>query len=109
VEEQTILVLVQIVEANGTLQPTHDSRKSNGADGVIVVAASRWQGLLVFLVVVVLLDCLVLGRLLLGCLLLGCLLLGCLLPQKRDKPCIEEFIVRGIPMSLVLQFFNPRF
>jgi hypothetical protein len=30
-QEQTILVLVQIVEANGTLQPTHDSGKSDGA------------------------------------------------------------------------------
>jgi hypothetical protein len=61
VEEQTILVLIQIVEANGTLQPMHDSGKSDGADRAIIVAASRWLGLLVFLIVVVLL----LGRLLL--------------------------------------------
>jgi hypothetical protein len=60
VEEKTILVLVQIVEANGTLQPTHDSGKSDGADEVFIVAASRWQDLLFFLLVVVLL-----GRLLL--------------------------------------------
>jgi hypothetical protein len=40
VEEQTILVLVQIVEANGTLDPMSDSRKSDGADRVIVIAAS---------------------------------------------------------------------
>jgi hypothetical protein len=39
VKEQTILVLVQIVEANGTLQLTHDSRKSDGADGAIVSTA----------------------------------------------------------------------
>jgi hypothetical protein len=30
-------VLVQIVEANGTHQPTHDSGKSDGADGAVVV------------------------------------------------------------------------
>jgi hypothetical protein len=52
VEEQTILVLVQIVEANETLQPTHDYGKSDGADGAVLVASSRWPGLLVFLVVV---------------------------------------------------------
>jgi hypothetical protein len=50
-------VLVQIVEANGTLQPIHDSRKSDEADGVVVVTASRWQDLLVFLLLLVLLDC----------------------------------------------------
>jgi hypothetical protein len=65
VEEQTILVLVQIVEANGTLQPTHDSGKSDGTDGAIVVAASLWQGLLVFLVILLLLGRLLLGHLLL--------------------------------------------
>jgi hypothetical protein len=64
VEEQTILVLIQIVEANGTLQPTHDSGKSDGADRVVVVTASRWQGLLVFLIVATLLDRLLLGHLL---------------------------------------------
>jgi hypothetical protein len=62
VEERTILVLIQIVEANGTLQPMHDSGKS---DGVVIIAASRWPGLLAFLLVVV-------------------LLLGRLLPQERD-------------------------
>jgi hypothetical protein len=71
VEEKTILMLVQIVEANGTLQPTLGSGKSVGVDGAVIVAASRWQGLLVFLLVL-------LGRLLLGCLLLDCLLLVCL-------------------------------
>jgi hypothetical protein len=70
VEEQTILVLVQIVEANGTLQPTLDSRKSNGADGAVVVATSRWQGMMVFLLIVV---------------LLSHLLLGCLLPPESVK------------------------
>jgi hypothetical protein len=101
VEEQTILVLIQVVELNGTLQPTHDSRKSDGADGAIIAAASQCQGLLVLLVIVLLL-----GRLLLSCLLLCRLILGSLLPQKMDKPCIEGFIVCGIPMSLVSQFFN---
>jgi hypothetical protein len=37
VEEQSVLVLVQIVETNGTLEPTLDSRKSDGADGVIII------------------------------------------------------------------------
>jgi hypothetical protein len=62
VEKQTVLLLVQIVDTNGTLEPTLDSRKSDRADGAIVVAASR---LLVFLIVVV-------------------LLLGRLLPHERD-------------------------
>jgi hypothetical protein len=43
VEVQTILVLIQIVEANGTLQPMHDSRKYDGADGAVVVATSDGQ------------------------------------------------------------------
>jgi hypothetical protein len=73
-EEQTIPKIVQIVETNGTLQPTHDSRKSNGA---VVVAASQWQGLLVFLLIVI------------------------LLPQEMNKPCIQGFVARGISMSLV--------
>jgi hypothetical protein len=73
VEEKTILMLVQIVEANGTLQPTLGFGKSVGVDGAVIVAASRWQGLLVFLLLLILL-----GRLLLGCLLLDCLLLVCL-------------------------------
>jgi hypothetical protein len=68
----------------------HDSRKSDGADGVIVVAASQWLGLLVFLVVII-------------------LLLGCLLPQERDKPCLQEFIVPDILMSLIFQLFDPYF
>jgi hypothetical protein len=63
VEEQTVLVLIQIVDANGTLEPTLDSRKSDRADGAIIIAASR---LLVFLVIVV-------------------LLLGRLLPHEKDK------------------------
>jgi hypothetical protein len=126
VEEQIILALVQIIEANGTLQPTHDSGRS---DRVIVIAASRWLGLLIFLIVIVLLlgrlllDCLLLRRLLvvaasrclgllvfllivvllLGHLLLSRLLLDHLLPQERDKPCIQGFIEAKIPTSLVLQ------
>jgi hypothetical protein len=68
VEEQTILMVVQIVEANRTLQPMHDSGKSDAADGAVVVTASWRQGLLVFLVVIV--------------------LLVRLLPQEMDKPCI---------------------
>jgi hypothetical protein len=92
VEEQTILVLVQIVEANGTLQPTHDSGKSDGADRVIVVTASRWQDLLVFLLVI---------------LLLNRLLLGCLLHLESVKPSIQGFVVSGMPINMVLQFFNP--
>jgi hypothetical protein len=90
VEEQTIIVLVQIVEANGTLQPTHDSGKSDEADRVVVVAASRWTCLLVFLIIVILLGCLLLSCLilvvaasrwpgLLVFLLIVVLLLGCLL------------------------------
>jgi hypothetical protein len=97
VEEQTILVLVQIVEANGTLQPMLDSGKSDGADGAVIVAASQWQGLLVFLLLVILL-----GRLLLSCLLLGHLLLGCLLPPKSVKPSIQGFVAAEIHINLVL-------
>jgi hypothetical protein len=59
--KRTIPVLIQIVEANGTLQPTHDSRKSDGADGAVIIAASRWQHLLVFLLLILLLSCLLLG------------------------------------------------
>jgi hypothetical protein len=51
-----------MVEANGTLEPTLDSGKSDGVDGAIIIAASRWLGLLVFLVIIVLL----LSHLLLG-------------------------------------------
>jgi hypothetical protein len=83
VQEQTIIVLVQIVEANGTLQAALDSGKSYGADGVVIVVASHWQGLLVFLLIVILLD-----RLLLGRLLLSRLLLDCLLPLESVKPYI---------------------
>jgi hypothetical protein len=71
VEEQTILVLVQIVEENGKLEPTHDSRKYDGADGDVVVATSRWPGL-VFLIVIV-------------------LLLGRHLPHERDMPYQQGF------------------
>jgi hypothetical protein len=42
VEEQTVLVLIQMVEANGTLEQTLDSWKSDDADKAIIVAASRW-------------------------------------------------------------------
>jgi Zn-dependent protease len=104
VEEQTILVLIQIVEANGTIQPTLDSRKSDGVDGIVVIAASRWQGLLVFLLLVILLGCL-----LLGCLLLGRFPLGCLLPLESVKPSIQGFVAAKIHINLVLQLFNPLF
>jgi hypothetical protein len=86
VEEQNVLVLIQIVEANGTLEPMLDSRKSDGADGTIVDAASRWLDLLVLLVIIVL--------------LLGHLLLGHLLPQERDKPCHEGFLVPEIRLNM---------
>jgi hypothetical protein len=99
VEEQIILVLVQIVQANETLQLTLDSGKFDGADGAVIIAASRWQGLLVFL----------LGHLLLDCLLLGRLILGYLLPSKSVKPSIQGFIAAEIPINLVLQLFNPLF
>jgi hypothetical protein len=79
-----------MVEANGTLEPMLDSEKSDGTDGAGVIAASRWPHLLVFLVIVL-------------------LLLSYLLPQERDKTCIQGFIVTEMPMSLVLQLFNPRF
>jgi hypothetical protein len=39
VEEQTVLVLIQIVEANETLEPMLDYGKSDGANGAVVVAA----------------------------------------------------------------------
>jgi hypothetical protein len=64
VEEKIILVLIQIVEANGTLPPTHNTGKSDGVDTAIIIAASRWQGLLVLLDVVLLLSRHLLGRLL---------------------------------------------
>jgi hypothetical protein len=47
VVEQAILVLIQIVEANGTLQLMLDPGRSDGADGVIVIAAFWCQSLLV--------------------------------------------------------------
>jgi hypothetical protein len=106
VEEQTVCVLIQIVEENETLEPTLDSRKSDGADGAIVVAASRWPGL-VFLIL--LLGHLLLSRLLLGCLLLDCLLLGRLLPHEKDKPCHQGFAVPKILTNLLVQLFNSRF
>jgi hypothetical protein len=87
VEHQIVLVLVQIVEANGTFEPMLDSRKSDRADGAIIVPASRWPDLLVFLIIVVLL---------LGCPHLGRLLLGHLLPQERDKPYHHDFVVPEI-------------
>jgi hypothetical protein len=99
VEGQTILVLIQIVKANGTLEPMLDSEKFDGADGV-VVAASQWPGLLVFLVVIIILF---LGH------LLGRLLLGYLLPHERDKTCQQGFVVPEILLKLFFQFFNPHF
>jgi hypothetical protein len=41
VEEQTIRVLEQIVEASGSLQSTHDFGKSDRVDRAIVVTASH--------------------------------------------------------------------
>jgi hypothetical protein len=99
VEEQTILVLVQIVEANGTLQIMLDSGKSDGADGAVIITASRWQGLLAFLLIVVLLSRLLLGR----------LVLGRLLPTESVKPSMQGFVVAEIPINLVLLLFNPLF
>jgi hypothetical protein len=68
VEEQNILVLVQIVDANGTLETMLVSRKSDGAGRAIIVVASRWPGLLVFLflLLVILLVRLLLDHLLLA-------------------------------------------
>jgi hypothetical protein len=40
VEEQIILVLIQIIEANEILQSMHDSGKSDGANGAVIIAAS---------------------------------------------------------------------
>jgi hypothetical protein len=55
-----------MVEANGTLEPTLDLVKS---DRAIIVAASRWLGLVFLLVVIPFLWRLLLSRLLLGRLL----------------------------------------
>jgi hypothetical protein len=52
VEEQAVFVLIQMVEPNGIFEPTLDSGKSDGSDGAIVVSASRWPSLQVFLIVV---------------------------------------------------------
>jgi hypothetical protein len=49
-EEHTIHVLIDIPEVNGTLEPTLESRKS---DGAVVITASLWPGLLVFFIIVV--------------------------------------------------------
>jgi hypothetical protein len=56
-EEHTVLVLVHIGEANRTLEPMLDFGKF---DGVVIVAASRWPGLMVFLLDIVFLSLLVL-------------------------------------------------
>jgi hypothetical protein len=94
VEEKIVLVLIQIVEANGTLEPMLDSWKSDGANGAVGITASRWQGLLVFIIIVVVL-------------LLDRLLLGRLLPQERDKPCHQGFIVPEILLKLFFPIFEP--
>jgi hypothetical protein len=90
VEEQIVLVLIQIVEAYGTLEPKLDSRKSDGVDGANIIVASRWLGLQLFLIIIT-------------------LLLGCLLPQERDKSCHQGFAIPEILTSLFFQFFNPLF
>jgi hypothetical protein len=120
VEEQTILVLVQIVEANGTLEATLESGKSDRADGAIIVATSQWLGILIFLLIVVaasrwpnllvfliIIVVLLLDRLLLCHLLLGHLLLGRLLPQERDKPCHHDFSMPKI-FHIFFGFLIPR-
>jgi hypothetical protein len=66
-----------MVEANGTLEPMLDSRKS---DGSVVIAASRWPGLVFLLVVILFLGRLLLHRLL-GRLLLGHLFFQLFNPQ----------------------------
>jgi hypothetical protein len=71
VEEKTVFVLIQMVQANGTLEPMLDSWKSDGPDGTVIVAASRCPpGLIFILLNVVFLGCLLhsclLGRLLLS-------------------------------------------
>jgi hypothetical protein len=65
-------MLIQIVEANATLEPTLDSRKSDEADKVVVVTTSRWPGLLLFLIVIILF-------------LLSCLLLRFTVPEMLLK------------------------
>jgi hypothetical protein len=58
-------MLIQMVEANGTHEPTLDSWKSDGAEGGVVITASRWPPGLIFLLIVILFLCLVFSRLLL--------------------------------------------
>jgi hypothetical protein len=82
------LCYYKMVEENGTLEPTYDSTKSNGA---VVTATSRWPGLVFLLIVVPFLS-----RLLPGYLLLNPLLLSCLLGR----------LLCG---RLFFQLFNPRF
>jgi hypothetical protein len=82
-----------MVEANGTLEPTLDSVKSNGA---VVVTASRWPGLVFLLIIILFLGRLLLGRLPPDCLLHSRLLLSCLLGRLLHD-------------RLSFQLFNPRF
>jgi ABC-type microcin C transport system permease subunit YejB len=89
-----------MVEANGTLEPTLESGKFDEVDGAIVIVASRWPGLLAFLLVIVLL---------LSRLLFGRFPLGRLLPLERDKPCYQGFAIPKILTSLFFQLFNPHF
>jgi hypothetical protein len=88
-----------MVEANGTLEPTLDSRKS---DGAVVITASRWPGLVFFLVVVLFLDHLLLSYLL-GHLLLSRLLLDCLSGRLLGH------LGRVLLGCLFFQLFNPCF
>jgi hypothetical protein len=86
-----------MVEENGTIEPTHNFGKSDGANRAVIIAASQWLGLVFLLIVIVLLlnhlllDFLLLSHLLLDHLLLGCLLgyhlLSHLLPHEWEKPC----------------------
>jgi hypothetical protein len=82
-----------MLEVNETLEPTLDSGKSNG---VVVAATSRWPGLFIFLIIVVLL----LGCLFLDRLLLDYRLFSHLLPQERDETCHQGFVIPEILTSL---------
>jgi hypothetical protein len=54
-EEHTVPVLIHFPEANGTLEPTLNFGKSHGSlvAIVLIVSASRWPCLLVFLIIII--------------------------------------------------------
>jgi hypothetical protein len=117
----SLLVPLSLTHLSNIAKGNNFVNKSDGADRVVIVAASGWPGLLVFLVVILLLLShllLVVAAsrwpgmlvfLIIVVLLLGRLLLGRLLPQEWDKPCIQGFVVAKIHTSLVLQLLNPHF